>query len=345
VASGRTSGGSTGTALAGLALALLLAAPGWAQQPTRIRLTLEFRFYAGTAPTIFAEAGGFFRDEAIEAKIDSGSGSGEAITRVASGAYDFGIADIGALVEFATRNPDTAPKAVMILYDRSPHAIVSLKRAGIARPADLAGRRLLTGQSDATMRLFPSFARLNQLDLATVTRMPVDVRLREPMLLRGEADATMGFDYTIIFNLLNQNVPRDAMALIDFADYGFDFYGNSLIAARATIERQPDLVRRVARAVARGWVATARDPKAAIAAVAKLDPLTPLDLELARLTYVLEHHVVTAATRAGGLGAVDDAKLGRTIRTIAEGFELPRVPAPAEIYHPGLLPPAADRRL
>ena len=331
-----------------LALALLAAGgigPTAAAESTRIRFTLEFRFYAGTAPTIFAEAGGFFRAENIEAKLDSASGSGEAVTRVAGGAYDFGIADLGALIEFATRNPDSAPKAVMVLFDTSPYVIVSLKPAGIARPADLAGRRLLTGQNDAVMRLFPSFARLNHLDLGAITRIPVDIRLRESMLLRGEGDATMGFDYNIIFNLLGQNVPRDAMAVIDFADYGFDFYGNALIASRAMIERQPDLVRRVARALARGWVAAIHDPDAAIAALAKLDPLTSADLERARLAYVLERHVVTAATRAGGLGALDDAKLAHTIRTIAEGFELPRVPAQTEIYDPGFLPAAEDRRL
>ncbi|MEJ0069608.1 MAG: hypothetical protein WDO24_13720 [Pseudomonadota bacterium] len=77
-------------------------------------------------------------------------------------------------------------------------------------------------------------------------------------------------------------------------------------------------------AVARGWVDAVADPALAIQAVAKLDPLTPIELELKRLRYVIEHHIVTPATRAGGLGAFDRAKLERTIALIAEGFELPR---------------------
>jgi NitT/TauT family transport system substrate-binding protein len=325
---------------AGLALVSLGAQ---AEPPTHIRLTLEFRVYGGTAPIILADERGHFRAAGIEAKIDGGIGSGEAIRRVASGAYDFGIADVGTLVEFNARNGDASPKVVMLVFDTASHAIVSFKRAGIAKPADLAGRRLVTGQSDATARIFPSFARLVGLDLATVTVTPVDVRLRETMLLRGEADAAMGYDYTMLFNLLGQNVGLDQTAVIDFSDYGFAMYGNALIASRAMIEQQPATVRAVARAVARGWVDSIADPAAAIRAVAKLDPLTPVELEQKRLQYVIDHHIVTDATRAGGIGAYDPAKLAQTIRVIAEGFELPRRPAPDEIYDGRFLPDRADR--
>ncbi|MEJ0069610.1 MAG: ABC transporter substrate-binding protein [Pseudomonadota bacterium] len=76
---------------------------------------------------------GYFRAANIDAKIDGGIGSGEAIKRVAGGAYDFGIADVGTLVEFNARNPDAAPRVVMLLFDTAAHAIVSLKRTGIAK--------------------------------------------------------------------------------------------------------------------------------------------------------------------------------------------------------------------
>jgi len=79
--------------------------------------------------------------------------------------------------------------------------------------------------------------------------------------------------------------------------------------------------------------------------VVKTDPLTPAELELQRFKYVIDRHIVTPATRAGGLGAADEAKLRNTIKVIAEGFGLPRVPALGEIYDPRFLPPLADRRL
>jgi NitT/TauT family transport system substrate-binding protein len=78
--------------------------------------------------------------------------------------------------------------------------------------------------------------------------------------------------------------------------------------------------------------------------VVKTDPLTPADLELQRFKYLIDQLVATPATRAGGLGAYDEAKLKNTIKVIAEGFELPRVPEPGEIYDGRFLPPLADRK-
>jgi NitT/TauT family transport system substrate-binding protein len=322
---------------------VLGCAAAHADEPTRIRLTLEFRVYGGTAPIVLANARGYFRAAAIEATVDGGTGSGEAIRRVASGAYDFGIADVGTLVEFNARAAEAAPKVVMMVFDTAAHAIVSFKRTGITKPIDLVGRRLVTGQADATARIFPSFARVAGLDPARIALTPVDVRLRESLLLRGEVDADMGYDYTILFNLRGQGIALDDLAVLDFSDFGFAMYGNALIASRAMIEQHADVVRQVARVVAHGWIDAIADPAAAIQAVAQVDPLTPSDLELARLRYVIDRHIVTAATRAGGIGAYDPAKLAQTIKIVAEGFALPRTPAPAEIYDDRFVPDRSER--
>jgi NitT/TauT family transport system substrate-binding protein len=237
-----------------------------------------------------------------------------------------------------------APKVVMLLFDRGAHMIVALKKSGIAKPSDLIGRKLVTGQTDATVRIFPSFLKLNGIDGSKINQIPVDVRLRDSMLLRGEADAVLGFSYTVIFNLVGQKVPFEDIAAIGLDEYGFDFYGNALIASRAMIDTNPEVVRKVARAMARGWTASIRDPQAAIAAVVKTDPLTPAELELQRWKFVIDRHLTTPATKARGLGAYDEAKLKNTIKVIAEGFALPRTPEPAEVYDDRFLPPLEDRR-
>src|SRR4051794_2148686 len=167
---GRSGEGMHRAILAGFFATVFWMATAAAQEPTRLKLSLEFRPYGGTAATINTEVGGFFKAEGLEVKVDGSSGSGDAITRVAAGSYDIGIADIGALVEFAARNPAAAPKVVMLLFDRGAHVIVALKKSGIAKPADLMGKRLVTGQADATVRIFPSFLKLNGIDGTRITQ-------------------------------------------------------------------------------------------------------------------------------------------------------------------------------
>ena len=310
---------------------------------TPVKISLDFRVYGANCPFVYANALGYFREEGIEATIDGAAGSGDCISRVASGAYDFGFADIGTLVEFCARNPDASPKTVMTILDRPPHCIISFKKLGIAKLRDLIGRKLGTGNSDATARLLPALLQQNGIDLKQIDTQIVDIRLRDTMLMRGAVDAVAGFDYTIIFNLAGNNVTPGELQTIMFSDNGFDFYGNGLIASRAVIERNPDLVRKVARASARGWVAASKDPAASVKSLLAGDPLTPTEVETQRLSYVISKSLLTDSVRKGGMGQFDPTRAERGIKTIVEGFGLPRRPSVDEIYDGRFLPPIADR--
>jgi NitT/TauT family transport system substrate-binding protein len=328
-----------------LAAALAPSGAARAQGLAKLRISEDFRLYGPNAPFLLAQESGLFREAGIDATIDGSTGSGEAINRVASGTYDMAYADISTLEEFWSRNPNVAPKLVMVILDRSPQSIVSLKKAGIKTIADLAGHSVGTGQSDATARMFPGILRVNNIPLDAVKRLPLDPRLRNGMLLRGDIDAVIGFDFAILFDLMTQNVQPKDTDVIYYADNGFDFYGNGLIVSRTLIEKDPDLVRRATRAVAKAWIASIADPGKAIAALAKRDALTAVPLETERLKWVLERDVVTPATRAGGLGAIDPQKLERGLKTVAEGFELAVTPAVSDIYDDRFLPSVEDRRL
>ena len=332
--------------LGGLALpapALLSRAAG--AQETGIKITVDFSIYGPNSPFVLATDLGLFREAGVTAAVDGSGGSGDAITRVANGSYDFGFADVSTLVEFCARNPQSSPKLVLPILDRPPPSVVAFRRSGITRMADLVGRKVGTGRADASSRLFPAVLRHNGLDIRSLTPLSVDSRVRDPMLIRGEVDAVVGFDYTILFNLLRNGVPLADMNVIYYADNGFDFYGNGLIASRAIIERDPGLVRRVARASCRAWVAAIRDPRASVEAIARRDALVDVPLETQRLAWTAEKHILTPAVRASGLGVMDMARLEAGIATVTEAFELPRKPAPAEFYDDRFAPAADDRRI
>ena len=91
----------------GAGAAGLIAMPGVrrAQAADAIKMSLEFRIYGGNAPMFFAAENGIFRDLGLDVVSDGSSGSGESVTRVASGSHQFGLADASTVVEFAARNP------------------------------------------------------------------------------------------------------------------------------------------------------------------------------------------------------------------------------------------------
>src|SRR6202790_1839051 len=89
---------------AAAALALVLAA-GTAAAQTAIKFSLDFKFEGPSAPFLVAIDKGYYKAEGLDVTIDTGAGSLEPITRVASGTYDMGFGDINSLIKFRDQNP------------------------------------------------------------------------------------------------------------------------------------------------------------------------------------------------------------------------------------------------
>src|SRR6478735_5057181 len=316
------------------ATSLLVMAPHVArgQGAEPVRFSLEFRIYGGNAPLFLGAESGIFRDQGINVTMDGSGGSVESVTRVATGTHPFGLADVSTLVEFASRNPKEAPKLIMTVFDKFPAVVLSLKRKPIRTLQEMVGARIGTGSVDAGSKILPALLALNNIDLKSINRTTIDVKLRDTMLIKGEVDAVVGFDYTIIFNLMEAGLKLEDITLLYFADFGFNFWGNSLIANPAVVEKNPELVRRVALAVA-------------ISAVTKRDGLLKAETERARMDWVLDKLVLTPNVRQNGIGNMNQERMERGINVIKEGFQLTTAPTMEQIYDGRFLPPAADRKL
>jgi len=331
---------------AGAGTACLIAAPypARAQGADAVKISLEFRIYGGNAPLFLAAENGIFRELGLDVTLDGSAGSGDSITRVATGTHAFGLADASTTVEFAARNPGVAPKLIMTVFDRFPAVVLSLKAKPIKKLQDLVGARLGTGTADAGVKILPALLALNKIDAAAINRVTVDVKLRDTMLLKGDVDAVIAFDYTAIFNLIDNGVKLDDINLLYFSEFGFDFPGNSLIAGPDTIEKNPDLVRRVALGTARAWVAAARDRDAAIAAVTRRDRLLRPATERHRMDWVIDRLILTPAVRQNGLGHVSPERMTKGIGVLKDGFGLAAAPSLDQVYDGRFLPPLADRK-
>src|SRR5947209_14276973 len=118
-----------------------LASPCGAQTPN-LKLMLDFSIQGQQSPFVLAAEGGYFARAGVNVQVDRGYGSADAIIKVASGAYDMAFADIGALIQFNATQTGVKLVSVLQIYDVAPMAILSLRQSNIARPADLAGKRL-----------------------------------------------------------------------------------------------------------------------------------------------------------------------------------------------------------
>jgi len=154
----------------------------------RVRFSLDGRTEGPAAMFLLPQQRGYFKAAGVEAVIDEAANPIEAITRVASGAADMGFADINAMIRHRDQHPANTPKAVFMVYNKPPYAIVTRKSRGITEPKQLEGKKLGAPPSGTTVGEWTLFAKLNGIDTAKVTVENIAIPVRAPMLAAGQID-------------------------------------------------------------------------------------------------------------------------------------------------------------
>ncbi len=324
------------------ALALLAAVSAAHAQTTPIKFQLDWRFEGPAALFLTPAAKGYFKDAKLDVTVDAGNGSGGTVTRVASGAYDMGFADLAALMEFHANNPDAPnkPVAIMMVYNDTPASVMALKKSGIKTPADLNGKKLGAPVFDAGRRAFPIFSKANNITGVQWTAM--DPPLRETMLVRGDIDAITGFTFTSLLNLEARGIKAEDVVVLPYPDYGVKLYGNAIIASPKILKENPAAVKAFLVAFSKGMKDVIGNPGAAIGDVKARDGIINVELETRRLKLAIDTVINSPNARAEGFGQVNPGRLSLMASQVSDAFNTKtRVNADA-VWNASYLPTKAE---
>jgi NitT/TauT family transport system substrate-binding protein len=326
-----------------VALGLLAAAfAPLALAQTPIKFQLDWRFEGPAALFLASSAKGYYKAAGLDVTIDAGNGSGGTVTRVASGAYDMGFADLAALMEFHANNPDAAnkPIAVMMVYNNTPAAVLTLKKNAITKPTDLNGKKLGAPVFDAGRRGFPIFAKANSV--SSVNWISMDPPLRETMLARGEVDAITGFSFTSLLNLEARGVKAEDIVVMPYAQHGVKLYGNVIIASPKLLKENPQAVKSFLSAFLKGAKEVMASPDAAIDYVKARDGIINVDLEKRRLRMAIDAVVASPDARSEGFGVVVPGRLALMASQVSDAFATKTRVDAASVWTDAYLPAKSE---
>ncbi|TBR41818.1 ABC transporter substrate-binding protein [Marinomonas agarivorans] len=263
---------------------------------------------------------GFFAEVDIEVRINQGRGSTEAITRIATGTSDIGIADIVALLQ--ARAADNVPvKAVYSLLSQAPHAFVVKKEAGIQSVADVKGKKVATSPFTSSNIFLPLLLEKNGLKESDITLVKTDPGALGPMLITDATDVVISWLTSVDRYRSQAKQAGTELDVIPWYDAGLEFYATSVIASERFLKERPDVAKRFLSAFHKSVEFAFANPDMAAKAVNKKVPEADIPTAITTINS-MRTLVYNSVSEKDGIGTITPERLQLTWQATAKAQNL-----------------------
>ena len=255
--------------IAGL-LAVLLGPAQSQQAQEKTTLRLDWTALGYHAPFYLGVSRGYYRDAGLDVSVLEGKGSPAVGSLVGNGSDDFGFADASTVAQLVSQGLPV--KVVMGIFQKSTLALFFPTDKGIAKPADLKGKRILLCPTDGLIKYLPAYLKNIGLTMDDVKVVMVDCSIKYSSLAQGVAD--VAGSYGTAGEPLLKAVGFKDIGKLNYADAGINLPSHGIVTATATIQTKPDKVRRFVAATAKAWQDARNHPDDAVAALVAANPLS-----------------------------------------------------------------------
>lgn len=266
----------------------------WAADTHTIKLQLGWLAGNGILGELAADQNGYFAEEGLALDVVAGGPNVDGVASVASGRAEIGSISSSPSLMLA-RSQGLPVKCIAAGYQQHPFTYFSLEKNPVREPKDLIGKTVAT---NGTARiLLQALLAANGIpeDQVEVLVMGADMS----PLLTGQADVVTGWK-TNVSALSVLGPERVDMTLWDA---GIKLYANPYYVTDKSLNENPEQVRGMLRAIARGWGWVHDNPEAAVDILVSRYPNLDREAERAAVGSVVEYSF-NEATREHGWGTM-----------------------------------------
>jgi len=308
-----------------LAVALVAVAPSARAQTVEVTYLLPAAaFLPAFGPWMLAQSRGYYAQEGLKVNFVVAKGGVDVAKQVGAGNAQIGGA-IGDTPIIA-RAQGVPVKAVAVLGGRSLTQLVVHEGKGINGPKDLKGKTITTmAYQDTTF-----FALQGMLASAGLTKADVDAQAAGPagvwqLFAAGKADAMAAVPDWIV-----SAEQAGAKVKIFSSDDYFKSMAQAILVSDDTIQKNPELVRKLVRATLKGMQDIMKDPAAAARDYANAVPQHKGKEASVEAAFKLYNTYVYPGQKV--LGAIDPTRLAAVQKFyVKEGIVAKEVPL-ADLY-------------
>ena len=271
----------------------VVAGPAGKQKLT-VRFTWKLTTYY--TPLFVALDRGYYAAEGLDVDLAEGSGSETVVQLVANGTDKIAYGPGTVAAEAASRD---LPVIVVAIYlPKVPIGLISFPDVPLKTPKDLEGKKLGVSIGETFSNMLVPFARINNVDLSKVTRIQLETSARNSQFITRKID--------VMSLYTNDQVPllEKRMGIkfnvLKVSDFGLGLLGQGFIVNTEFAKSNPDAIRKLLRATAKGYADTFKEPQAAIEIMRKyMKVKIDLDVMAAQLKATLEATSVPAGKPLG----------------------------------------------
>ena len=299
-----------------LCLLVITACTGQQSTPTSpvltpVTLQLQWVTQAQFAGYYVALDKGWYKDEGIDLSIIPGGPDQLPVDLIASGTRDFATT---LLADLAVAVQNGKPViGIAQIQQKNGLLLITRKSSGIQTPKDFAGKKVgvWVGSWEAQFD-----ALIAQQDITKQDFSLVNQGYSMDAFIKGDLDVASAMVYNEYQVVLESGIKSEELNILDYANYGLDFPGDTLFTSKTLAEKNPDLCIRMIRASLKGWQYAIEHPDEAAAIVLKYDKtgVQNSQHQLAMMTEIAK--LVQIEERQ--LGHSDDTALQRTIDTLLQ---------------------------
>jgi NitT/TauT family transport system substrate-binding protein len=303
-------------ALAAVALLVALAACGGGQGGAQsLRFQLSFFPNAQHAGFLVADKLGYYKQAGLDIKVIPGGPATPKGVSVAEGSVDVALADFS---EFAAAVTHGAPLAwVGQVYQRDPIFYVGLKKAGVATPADLKGKRFgMLAPDDKEDPELLGMLKTAGVSEDTITFVPVNFDISG--IRGGKVDVQAARTYFHVAELKDAGLWPDGVDVLDPNRLGTAIAGQGVEVNGAYLSAHRPAVAAFLKASIRGWQYAIAHPEEAAKIVLGYTPKGSTNLKDQLADVQETDQLVRPSGSGAGVLQIDRSKLADTVRRLRE---------------------------
>jgi NitT/TauT family transport system substrate-binding protein len=307
---------------------------GGAKTLEKVTYLTSFGNFGRDAYAWVAKDKGFFKEAGFDVEIKPGKGSADNIKVVESGQAMFTPVDLTGMLLARGTGGAQGVTVVGGIQQRTMAAIASLEGKGISTPKDLEGKTLADTPGSVVRNLFPTYAKLANIDPNKVTWVNGTPQTLIATLASGQV---AGIGQFVVGKPTIEAVAKGPKAvMLPYSDIMTDLYGNVLITSTQIAKEKPDMAKRFTAALIRGLVDSIDNPKDAGEILHR-----NVDASMAAPA-AAECELMAAFVRSAGSGAavgtIDTNRVARSIAILQGAGAIPAGLTADQIIDANLIP-------